>query len=111
KNNNCSDPNWPAVPAIEANGDGDGFRICAGDCVDNAATVYPGAPQLCDGKNNNCLDAGWPTPPANEAVADGDTFRICQNDCNDANPNIRPNAVETCNGIDDNCNSTFDEDA
>lgn len=25
-----------------------------GDCKDNDATIYPGAPELCDGKDNNC---------------------------------------------------------
>jgi len=87
-NNNCSDPSWPAVPANEANADGDAFRICQGDCDDTRATVYPGAPQLCDGLNNDCLDATWPTVPGNEADPDGDGYRICTPDCWEGNPQV-----------------------
>ncbi len=35
------------------------------DCDDSDATVYPGAPELCDGKDNNCngqVDEGCPVP-------------------------------------------------
>jgi hypothetical protein len=110
-NNNCSDPSWPAVPANEANADGDGFRICAGDCNDANATVYPGALQACDGRNNNCSDGSWPTVPANEADADGDTYRICANDCNDGDPLINPGRIDFCDGIDNDCSGTFDDDA
>ncbi len=62
----------------------DGYSaVC--DCNNNDATVYPGAPQLCDGKNNNCSDPSWPTLPANEADADGDGHRVCAGDCDDSN--------------------------
>lgn len=110
-NDNCSDPSWPTVPANEADGDHDGYRICQGDCDDTRATVYPGASQLCDGINNNCSDPSWPTIPSNEADADGDGYRICQGDCNDTNAAVHPGAPEICNGIDDNCNGQVDEDA
>ena len=111
RNNNCSDPTWPTVPAGEANADGDAFRICQGDCDDTKASVYPGAPQLCDGINNNCSDPTWPTVPPTEANADGDAFRICQNDCDDTNASIYPGAPEICDTLDNNCNAQIDEDA
>jgi fibronectin type 3 domain-containing protein len=32
----------------------DGYVAAAGDCADYDAEMYPGAPELCDGKDNNC---------------------------------------------------------
>ena len=32
----------------------DGYVAAAGDCADYDAEMYPGAPDLCDGKDNNC---------------------------------------------------------
>ena len=90
--------------------DGDGVADSL-DCAPQDPTVYPGAPQLCDGKNNDCNNLSWPTIPANEADADGDGVRICGGDCDDGNPNVHPGATELCNGIDDNCNGFVDEDA
>jgi Putative metal-binding motif len=34
--------------------DVDGYTVAAGDCDDADATVYPGAPELPDGKDNDC---------------------------------------------------------
>jgi hypothetical protein len=39
----------------DTDSDGFCFGIGAGDdCVDDDDTIYPGAPELCDGKDNNC---------------------------------------------------------
>jgi hypothetical protein len=89
--------------------DGDGFSIDTGDCDDFDPTVYPGAPQSCDGKNDNCSDPNWPTVPANESDVDLDGYRICDGDCDDTDPAIHPGATETCNAVDDNCDTLVDD--
>jgi hypothetical protein len=38
---------------MEPDADGDGSGD-AQDCDDNDATIYPGAPEVCDGKDNDC---------------------------------------------------------
>jgi hypothetical protein len=40
KNNNCSDPLWPALPPAEADQDSDGVAACANDCDDSNASVW-----------------------------------------------------------------------
>ena len=39
-------------PPMDA--DMDGYTQCEGDCDDNDPTVYPNAPEICDGKDNDC---------------------------------------------------------
>jgi hypothetical protein len=49
----------------------DGFTTCGGDYNDNDATVYPGAPELCDNKDNNQngqIDEGTACCPAGLAA-------------------------------------------
>ncbi len=80
-----------------------GYAAATGDCDDSNPSVYPGAPQLCDGVNNNCSDPSWPDVPANEADGDGDLFRICAGDCNDGDPTVYPGAPQLCDGKNNNC--------
>ena len=52
--------------------DGDGFSECGGDCNDGNASVYPGAPEVCDGLDNNCdgvIDNGAGPPSRTVGVA------------------------------------------
>jgi N-acetylneuraminic acid mutarotase len=87
-----------------------GYAPQSGDCDDGQASVFPGAPEPCDGLANDCNAPTWPAPPANEADADQDGFRVCEFDCNDAEPAVNPSVQETCDGVDQDCDGSIDED-
>jgi subtilisin-like proprotein convertase family protein len=111
------------------------------DCDDAAASVYPGAPELCGNSSvdNDCdgnaseIDAGASDKVAFYTDADGDAFTLSTGanfcpgttnagfrsaqsdplDCNDAAATVYPGAPETCanDGIDNDCDGESNSDA
>lgn len=104
-----------------------GWVLSGGDCADFDATIYPGAPELANGRDDNCngqVDEGLPTQRYYLDV-DKDGFGRNENsklsaipltgyvlvggDCADFDATIYPGAPELANGRDDNCNGQVDE--
>ncbi|MBN2800051.1 MAG: putative metal-binding motif-containing protein, partial [Deltaproteobacteria bacterium] len=88
-----------------------GYVALGDDCDDLIATVYPDAPELCDGLVNACGGA----LPADEADQDGDGYLVCQGDCDDTDGRYHPNAAEAdcADPADYNCDGSVgysDED-
>lgn len=101
-----------------------GYILVGGDCDDANNSVYPNAPETCDGVDNDCIngiDDGIATITYyRDFDADNygdpmDSLQTCSNiapagyvtdntDCDDTNTNVHPNTLEVPNnGIDEDC--------
>ncbi|MCB9656077.1 MAG: putative metal-binding motif-containing protein [Sandaracinaceae bacterium] len=101
--------------------DDDGYADCMDlpvalrDCDDQVPTVYPGAPELCDGRDNDCNGV---LPPGDDRDGDGFaamgaecTAGVPQTDCDDFTPFVSPAFIrEACDGRDNDCDSRIDEE-
>lgn len=100
--NDCNDNNVGLNPA---DGDGDGFSTCSGDCDDAEVVRFPGAPGACDTIDDNDCNGVVDT---NEADQDGDGQSPCDDDCDDLDPAVEAldadgDGTTTCAG---DCNDT-----
>jgi len=103
---NCDDPNDYNCDGATGytDSDGDGYPACK-ECDDKDKNVFPGAPEICDGKDNDC--DGSADFPGGEGDNDGDGVIACK-DCNDKDKAMFPGNPEICDGKDNDCNGSAD---
>ncbi|MFN7144308.1 MAG: M23 family metallopeptidase, partial [Myxococcota bacterium] len=118
----------PGLVCGSTDADGDGHTSDT-DCDDGNATVYPGAPEYCDGQDDDCdgvtdeddaVDAPtWHVDVDDDGYGNPDVSRrACTQpsgwvrdgtDCNDENFRSHPGAVELCDDDDNDCDDDVDE--
>ncbi|HKI46861.1 MAG TPA: MopE-related protein [Balneolales bacterium] len=84
--------------------DGDG-SLQQDDCNDYDANIYPGAPEICDGRDNDC------NPDTDECLDvdnDGDGYTEIDGDCDDHDINNFSGNSEVCDGADNDCDGVAD---
>ena len=95
------------VISVVACAPGGGWVQNADDCDDTAASINPGATEICDGFDTNCDGS----IPSDEVDDDGDGYDECAGgDCDDADPGVNPGATEVCDGLDTNCDGSIPAD-
>lgn len=109
----CAGVSPVSAACFDADSDGYGINgdpACTNgtaiDCDDTDANVYPGAPEICDGKDSNC--DGSQSFVDKDKDLDGVAW--CAGDCNDNDASVYPGAAELCDGIDNDCNGILRAD-
>jgi hypothetical protein len=108
----------------------DGTVIDASDCDDTRSTVWPGAPERCNGYDDDCdgdIDGnavdmrlvyvdgdgdGFGDPDtAMESCSTGAGYSLRDTDCDDTDAGVNPRGTETCDAVDQDCDGAIDEGA
>ncbi len=104
----------------------DGYADEGGDCDDTAASVHPGALEVCNGVDDDCdgttdedgttvfyldLDGDGHGDPliTTQACSPPSSYVDSNDDCDDRDASVYPGADELCNGVDDDCDAEVDE--
>jgi predicted outer membrane repeat protein len=98
------------------------------DCDDTAASVNPGASEVCNGVDDDCSGVADDGLAVSDYFEDGDGdgygtgapvsdcaqppgFASVDGDCDDTTAAVNPGATEVCNGVDDDCSGAVDDGA
>lgn len=99
----CGGDPAPGEPGPDDDFDGDGFTPNQGDCNDDNRSIYPDAPDPCDGVDQNC--DGVPDELFDQ---DNDNYTTCNGDCRDNDNTSNPGASEVIDGLDNDCDGIPD---
>ena len=103
----CSDCDDGDPSLTSLNLDGDPASSCAGDCEDEDALVFPGAPDGAENEVDNDCDG----VPGQDIDGDGHASLLTGGgDCEDSDDSVFPGAAEVCDGADQDCDDQVDED-
>ncbi|MFM7204371.1 MAG: MopE-related protein [Myxococcota bacterium] len=104
-----------------------GYVASGGDCDDTKATIYPGAPEQCNGIDDDCdaqiddgtTDTAWYRDADSDGYGNSSDMKVAcsqptgyvldKSDCDDTTSTINPAATEVCNQKDDDCDKQTDE--
>ena len=104
-----------------------GYVAASADCNDSAASVSPGATEVCDSVDNDCdgaVDEGvqstWYLDADGDGFGDSGTgvsacsapssaYVTVGGDCNDSVSASFPGATEVCDSVDNDCDGSVDE--